>query len=217
MEKMEELYDIGNCLLAVYPDKKFVKEVLTHLETEEEILGMKDILFKSPEIVPSEVYDALIGLKKGNYEFSFCEARSKKRQYIQEPTADNMNSLLDQLEKDGLVYLEKWDITKEEEDLFIESNIGNTVTIETTPEPFFYMTEEKNKILIPVYTSSLEILNERRKVFSTTTVPFSRVRKLQEAIKTVMNIETVLLLDFDSDDRVDIKEEAIEAWKQKRQ
>lgn len=54
MEKMKELYDLGNCLLPVYPDKKFVKEVLTHLETEE-ILGMKDILFKSPEIVPSEV------------------------------------------------------------------------------------------------------------------------------------------------------------------
>jgi hypothetical protein len=127
-----------------------------------------------------------------------------------------MYSLLDQLEKDGLVYLEKWNLTKKEEALVAGSNIGDTITIETSPEPFFYMTEEKNKVLIPVYTSSLEILNKRRKTFSTTTVPFSRVWQLQETIKSVMNIETVLLLDFDSDDWLDITDDVLEAWKQQR-
>ena len=215
-KRIAELKTIGKRLTTIYPDKGFVREITTNINTEEEITLLNSILERSPEIVASEVYDALIQIKDGGFEKDFTVARYRKRDYIKEPSQNRMFNLLDQLEKDGVICLERWSLTDKEEEAFERASIGDTLYIDTKREPFFHITSDKQKALIPIYSSNLEVFYKRRRMFAISKVPLLYIVRLAEAVRKTLGIEPVVLLDFDSDDWVKITEESIKLWKQEK-
>lgn len=87
-------------------------------------------------------------------------------------TEENMNILLAELGKSPIYTIEKWDITKEEETLFEGAEVGQTIQLESRREPVLLEDKETDGILIPAYTSDMEIAADKKREYTVSTIPF---------------------------------------------
>lgn len=204
MNRVKELKEIGEYLTRISMSKGFIKEVLMAVQTEEEIIGMKKLLVESPEIVPAEVYDALIELTNGRFEKEFVQARYLKQEYLRNPGEESLNRLLKQLEEDKIYSLAEWKLTDEELETMEQAEVGDTVHIATEVLPSLFTSEENEAIIIYAYTSDIEIPQEYFTQYAIYQTSMNDIIALVKSIKNTIGKKVVVLLDYDSDDSLAI-------------
>lgn len=209
MNNVHELKEIAKYLLKITPKKAFAIEIMSAVESEEEIIGLKTFLINGSELVQTEVYDYVSKLTKGRFVKEFVKSRYLKQEYLMSPSADRMQQLVEQLEEDGVWVLMNWNLTKDEKRRFEESSIGDIINIDTSAEPVLFSKKDNDTVIIPIYSSEEEIQRVRYDEYMVQKTSFAYVKELTKAVCGTIKKDTVLALDIDSDDYIEISQDMI--------
>ena len=190
---------ISEQLLQIEPDKDFIKEILQAMETEEELNRLHKILSDSPHIVPAEVYDAASFITDNRFKKTMPEARILKETYLQSRDSGDLKALLSYLWGNDLVILERWDLTAEEEKRIEETELGNTVPIETPCLPALFQLKD-DSVLIRIYTSELEIPRALKHKYARHMNDLQYAWFARDLIERTISKPVLLGLDIDSDE-----------------
>lgn len=182
MNKVHELKEIANYLLKITPKKAFAIEIMSAVESEEEIMSLKTFLINGPELVQSEVYDYVSKLTNERFVKEFVKSRYLKQEYLMSPSADRMKQLIEQLEADGVWILMNWNLTNEEKRSFEEASMGDAININTPAEPVLLSKKDNDTVIIPIYTSEEEIQRVRYEKYMVQKTSFTYVKELAKAI-----------------------------------
>ena len=201
-------------LLAVYlqnisNDREFIKEVLEVPQTDEDIMELKKLLEQFPDLVPAEVYDFLIKLTAGGFSKEFVKARYLKQEYLREPSKEALSRVLAQLEEDKIYLLSEWELTEDELKIMGTSEVGDTVHIKTNINPALFTGEDEETIYLYGYTSELEIPQKRYKEFTIQQISMNYIYVLIKTFNEAIGKRVVLLLDYDSDEYVEVTDEVM--------
>lgn len=209
MNKVKEFKAILELLYNVTNEKEYAIEILKALETEEEILAMKELLEQFPEIVLSEIYDALHEISKGRFKKEFAKARYLKQAYLYKPDAESLAKLLEQLQEDGVYSLVEWNLTDEELEKMENAEVGDTVHIKTKVNPALFTSEDGETIFAYLYTSEIEIPKVRYSEYAVQQTSMNYILALVKSIKDAAGKRVALLLDYDSDDNIVVTDDML--------
>ncbi len=178
-------------------DKENAMTILGALDSEEEENLLKDFLETSPNLVESEVYDYMIRLTNGRFQKEFNSARSAKRRYMNGHNERDLHLLLAELEKSLVYTIEKWNISKEEETRLKDAEAGDTIRIESRREPVLLEDSEKDRILMPVYTSDMEISADKKREYTVSSMSFQSIVTYMCRLSECLSRDAALILDGD--------------------
>lgn len=206
--KIGKYRELIKYLFRVISDKDIVVEIIKALQTQEEIEKLEKCLKDLPYLVLSEVYDKVSDITEGRFQKKFVRARELKKEYLKNMDDQILIQLIKCLQKEGVFCLYDWDLTDEEKYLFEEAKPGDTLHIETEMRPALFFDEEEN-ILIFAYTSQMEI---PQKHYKETVIKKTSLNFILTLIRSIRNTgkNTFLLLDYDSDDYLEIPGEHLE-------
>lgn len=210
-KSMDLVKRITDQLTKVWPNKEFIVEVLKALENhEDECEDFILFLEKSPGLVPSEIYEIVSAVTDGSFIKEISKVCAAKNQCIANPCDENWRILFEILKDASLFYACEWDISDDEKTAVLQSDVGDTVHIETKTRPVLLRHMDTGEVIIPVYTSEYEIKREYRSdEYALETDGWSYALKLYEVCKDIFG-RAVIVLDIDSDKCLEIKLEKIE-------
>lgn len=206
--KIGKYRELIKYLFKVTSDKDIVVEIIKALQTQEEIEKLEKCLKDLPYLVLAEVYDKVSDITEGRFQKNFVRARELKKGYLKNMDDQILIQLIKCLQEEGVFCLYDWDLTDEEKYLFEEAKPGDTLHIETEMRPALFFDEEEN-ILIFAYTSQMEI---PQKHYKETVIKKTSLNFILTLIRSIRNTgkNTFLLLDYDSDDYLEIPGDHLE-------
>lgn len=108
-----------------------------------------------------------------------------------------------------LIYVCEWNLTDEEKERFKNSNVGDTIHIETEKRPVILQDQESGTVIIPVYTSEYEIARQyHTENYAIENTGWDIAIQLFKSCIKVMG-DTSIILDIDSDKCLEIKKERL--------
>lgn len=145
-ESVQKAKRITSLLLDVWRDKDFAIEILNALEKHtdacEEFIAF---LEEGTGFVQSEIYEKVSEITGGNFVKEFPEVCIAKNRCIENPSDENWRVLFNALASANLIFACKWDITEEEKATFENSNVGDTLHIETEIRPIILVDDVNRK------------------------------------------------------------------------
>lgn len=186
---------VAQYLTRISIDADFVNNIITALQTEDEIEDMKYYLEVNPYLVPAEVYDILETVTGGRFKAEFAPLRQAKLNLLADPTPENKALFLSTLKDSKLITLANVDMT-------------DPAAIPTTTdpiEPVMLTDPDSGNILIPVFSSELEVPAKRSRAFMLNEMDIDTLIRYMEAVEKVSGNEAVLVLDMESAASVEFK------------
>lgn len=199
-EEKETTADIvAQYLTRISIDEEFMADVIKALTTEAEIEEMKCYLEVNPYLVPAEVYDILERVTEGRFTKAQAPTRLAKIKYLQEPEEANMKALVECLKANKVITLAAMDM-------------DDPMSMMDSPDPIqpVMLSTPDGKVVIPVFTSELELPRERVANFLLNEMDFNIVLKYMEAVKKVSGQEAIVVVDMESAACVELTENDVQ-------
>lgn len=207
IKKAKELIE---ALSKIWLNKEFVIEILEAINGNIDIADkLLEFMKNGPELVPAEVYDELTALTAGRFIKEFSTTRSAKKACINGTEVANWEALFSELLEAELFLVCEWDLSDEEKERFLRSNVGDTIHIESQMTPLILWDKNMDAVVIPVYTSVYEIpCKYKTDKFAIQQVTWEYVKALYDAFSKVKG-RVVIALDIDSDDFLEISSDKL--------
>lgn len=195
---------LAELLGMIWQNKEFVTEVLDEIDGDLEKADklIHYIQEKNPT-VPSQIYDALEMIldKKFSQKYNQLAIEKKKAYSVQE------NTLKKALLTEKIIMVCEWNLSEEEEKQFETAKLGTAVRVKNPPVPILLRDADMGEIIIPIFTSDLEIQhNYRDEKYCVQQVKWSYIKRFYTTIADNMG-PVVVLLDMDSNMSLDVTDE----------
>lgn len=116
------------------------------------------------------------------------------------------------MKKSTLLYVCEWDLTDEEKAAFENSDVGDTIHIETKTRPIILQDTDTGTAIIPVFTSAYEIKREYRgDEYALESTRWNCTLRIFDFCRKVLG-DALIVLDLDSDKCLEIDQELIEKY-----
>lgn len=204
---------ITTLLSDVWRDKDFILEIMNALENHfEECEDFILFLEAGSELVPSEIYEKVSEITNGEFVKDFSDVCTAKNRCIENTCDENWFLLFETLKKSTLLYVCEWDLTDEEKAAFENSDVGDTIHIETKTRPVILQDTDTGTAIIPVFTSAYEIKREYRgDEYALESTGWNCALRIFDSCRKVLG-DALIVLDLDSDKCLEIDQELIEKY-----
>lgn len=205
---------ITTLLLEVWRDKDFAIEILNALEKHTDACeDFIAFLEKGTQLVPSEIYERVSEITGGTFVKELSKVCIAKTRCIEDPSDENWRLLFDALASSKLIFVCEWNLTEDEKAAFENSNVGDTLHIETEIRPIILEGTTGRKLVIPVYSSEYEIGRMYRgEEYAIQNSSWNYALAAYDACVKVWGDATIIL-DIDSDKCLEINRDLIEHYR----